>query len=425
MNLFAGFEEWDRKRRQKEDTPEGIKKFALTNNAPPSSKPFKWPAGELAITAPKAAVRSTDDRRDDALARRGNIPKGTIPNNTMPQMPREKSVLEILMDRLNEEYEGPDPSQMDFSALDRALQGRLGQLTAARDQIRGNFDTSDKNLEGMHRAFENQVRTDDAARYNQISDQLKSNLTGNMNQGVGNLEAARAKAVAERQAMLQNLGIQAAGAAPDPGAEALNQGINTMTSRNNINQNLADQQRATNLSYNNTVAQSIGQAGVQRRAALQNQLQGLLGKVAMAEAEAKAQNEVERQRSIGTQSDYAYKRWNDRQNRTQDLFDTLAGIESRERIAGMGGEGSRPQGMNSIAEQLAMSGIDPSEASNAVGILGRVLGGGNFLHNANRDSEGNEQPYDTTAVLAQKLQNEGLDPMTASQVAMLYGVSRR
>jgi hypothetical protein len=139
----------------------------------------------------------------------------------------------------------------------------------------------------------------------------------------------------------------------------------------------------------------------------------------MAEAEAKAQNEVERQRAISSAGDAGYDRWNDRQGRNLDLFQTLAGIESRERIAGMGGDEFKPRGMGAIAEQLGNS-MPQDQASAGVAALGKVLSGGNYLHNAAMDSDNKEQPYDRTAVLIQKLMNEGLDPNTATQVGILY-----
>lgn len=334
--------------------------------------------------------------------------------------PTPPSPLEVLMERLSQGYQGPSQDQMDFSALDKALESRLGALGGARNQIQGNFDKSDVALEGMHRAFENQVRTEDAGRYNQIADTQKANLNANTQQSVGSLEAARAKAVAERQAMLQNLGIQEAGGAVDQGVEALNRGVQGIQERNNVNQNLAEQQRGNNLSYNNTVAQSIGQAGVARRSALQQQLQSLMGKVDMAEAEARTQNEIERSRQMSQANSAGYDQWNDQQNRYMDMFDRISQNEiAREKMGMDTGPQERPQGMGRIAADLEMSGADPAMAQRGLAALGQILSGGNYLEGAN-GPEGNT-PYDRVNVITQKLKAAGIDPFVASQIGISYG----
>lgn len=357
-------------------------------------------------------------RRNTETPRYANKMQFDEANYVEPPKPPPPSILEILMGKLGEQYEGPDPSKMDFSSLDKALESRMGMLNGARDRIRGNFNESDANTAAMHNQFENQVRTDDAARYNQISDQQKANLNTSAQQGVGNLEAARAKAVAERQAMLQNLGIQEAGGAQDPGVQALDRGTQMINERNTINQQLADNQRGTNLAYNNTVAQSIGQQGLARRSALQQQLQGLLGKVDMAESEAKAQNEIERQRAISSGGDTGYKQWNDNQNRMMDLFQTLSGQELQRDKMNMPGEEAKPQGMQAIAAQLEQSGADPAMAQRGLQALSQILAEGNYLAGAN--GEDGNTPYDKANVITQKLRGAGIDPFTASQIGISY-----
>ncbi len=372
--------------------------------------------------------RPSDEEMRSIVARNTEAPKPRYANKMQfdqdnyvepPEAP-PPSILEILMGKLGQQYQGPDPSKMDFSALDKAMETRLGMLGNARGQIQGNFDKSDANIGAMHSQFENDVRTNDAARYNAISDQQKGNLTANMNQGVQGLEGARAKAVAERQEMLQRLGIQEAGGAVDPGAQALDRGIGVMQERNNANQNMADQQRGNNLSYNNTVAQSIGQAGVARRSALQQQLAGLMGKVDMAESEARAQNQIERQRSMSSAGDAGYKQWNDDQNRTMDLFQTLTneGVQ-RDRMGMSQQKEVRPSGIGAVAYDLENSGIDPAAAQAGLAALSQILSEGNYLEGAN-GPDGN-MPYDRANIMIQKLKAKGVDPMTATQVGTSYG----
>lgn len=372
---------------------------------------FRWPAGELVLeqrnpyTAP-APNGGTRQGVDD------------IPESTYRDGPPPPSLLEELFARMTEGYKGRDASSVDMSALDKALNERLGMLGQARDTIQGNFNTSDKNIQGMHDAFQNQVRTEDAARYNQISDQQKGNLNANAQQGIGALEGARAKAVAERQAMLQRLGIQAAGAAPDTSNEAYDQGIANIGQRNTTNQNLAENQRGTNLAYNNTVAQSIGQQGVARRSALQQQLQGLLGKVGMAESEARAQDQQQRQAALSQADSQGYKQWADQRDFTKDIWTQLSDQELAREKMGMGPE-TRPTGLAAIASDLEATGADPAMAQRGLQALSQILSEGNYLEGAN-GTTGNT-PYDRVNVITQKLKGAGVDPMTATQIGIAYG----
>lgn len=377
---------------------------------------------------PRIMGSKPSDLEMEHLARRNEPPRARYDNKQQwdeanyrgEPAPTPPSPLEVLMERLSQGYQGSDPSQIDFSALDKALESRLGALGGARNQIRGNFDKSDVALEGMHRAFENQVRTEDAARYNQIADQQKGNLNANAQQGVSALEASRAKQTAERQAMLQNLGIQEAGRAEDTSLEGLNEGIDTINQRNNINQNMAEQQRGTNLAYNNTVAQSIGQAGVARRSALQQQLQALMGKVDMAEAEARSQNEIERSRQMSQANSAGYDQWNDQQNRYMDMFQILNGNEiARERMAMQMPNEVKPSGLNRVAADLETSGADPAMAQRGLAALSQILSEGNYLEGAN-GPEGNT-PYDRVNIITQKLKARGVDPMTATAIGISYG----
>lgn len=386
-------------------------------------------SNKQALAVPNRPVQQRpDDKTMADIVRRNTMPYNggreignadgstTFPEKEPPPPP--PSILEILMGRLSEQYEGPDPSKMDFSSLDKALQTRLGMLGDARNRIQGNFNTSDANTAAMHSQFENQVRTEDANRYNQIGDQQKANLNANTQQGIGLMEASRAKAQAERQAMLQNLGIQEAGGAQDQGVETLNRGIQTLNERNTTNQNLADNLRSNNLSYNNTVAQSIGQQGVARRAALQQQLAGLMGKVDMAESEAKSQNEIERQRAISSAGDAGYDRWNDEQGRNMELFKTLSGQELQREKMNMPGRETRPSGINAVAYDLENSGADPVAAERGLAALSQILSEGNYLEGAN-GPEGTT-PYDRANIMIQKLKAKGVDPMTATQVGTSY-----
>lgn len=338
--------------------------------------------------------------------------------------PTPKSPLEIIMDQLNQTYHGPDPSKMDFSSLDKALSGRLGYINDAEKQIQGNFDKSDLAVQLMHDAFKHEVQTKDAARFNQISDTQESGLKHNLQDSTNNLAGQRDHYMAEKMAMLKNLGQGAMAAGADKNEQSLNDGIATATKRNGIDMGIAEQGRATNQAYNVGVAQSIGQAGVQRRSELTRQLQGLLGKAEMAKSEARAQDQTSRQTAISQANDTGYKQWNDNQDRLQHMFDTLTneGIQRDKMAQGSAVNPSAPKGMNYIADQLGQSGMDPNKASQGIAALQDVLSSGNYLEGANGSgSQAGQVPYDKTNIIIQKLRQRGVDPDVATAVGTLYG----
>lgn len=387
-------------------------------------------------TAPKTAIAGGRESADGGPIPRASImpskitnpsynPNGTrqgaddIPESTYRDGPPPPSLLETLLGHLQEQYQRPDPSQFDTSIIDNALKDKLGLIENLKAQTQGNFDKSDVALQGMHDAFKHSIETDSANRFNQIADQQKSMLGSDVQNTVNALTASREKATNERADMLQRLGIQAAGAAVDPGNTAMDRGIADAQAKGLTDQTLADNRRASDLALNNTMAQSVGMAGVQRRAALQNQLQAILGKADMAEMDAKSQSATAKANLINDAQGNMYKAFNDRQDRYQKLFDTILHdntLNSRYQMQ-YGNNGAGGGGMGSLANSL--QGVDPEEAANGLAALSDILGNGNYLDGANGPN--GTTPYDRTAVLANKLvQDKHINPSVALQIATGY-----
>lgn len=374
-----------------------------------------WPAGQLSIKPQQAPSNPNyiDDARDKAMASHAAMSQI---NTTQPEEP---SLLDTLLGKLTGGYQGgPDQSQMDFSVLDRALSSRLAQIQGVRDQAQSGFDVSDRNVEGMHNAFKHQVETEGVDRYNKIADQQMQGLKDTSASAVGNLEAIKASDMAKRSAMLKNLGIEEAAPAHDVGSDPLNQAIASIQSRGDAEQSNAVGDRATNLAYNNTLANSIGQQGLERRGALAQQLQGILGKLDSAKLDAQSQNDMERMKYTQSADSTAYDRWKDQQGINQNLFNTLSSAQQKANGASTSPE--MASGFSGLAADLSNSGYDDGAASNAVGILSQVLSSDYYKGSNGQQSIDPTAGYPLEAILARRLRENGVDQVLATHLATNY-----
>jgi hypothetical protein len=374
-----------------------------------------WPAGQLS-TQPNQAVPNNpnyiDDHRDKAMADHAAMSQQ---NTTQPEQP---SLLDTLLGKLTGGYQGgPDQSHIDFSSLDRALANRLSQIQGVRDQAQSGFDTSDRNVEGMHNAFKHQVETEGVDRYNKIADTQMQGLRDVSSSAVGNLEAIKASDMAKRSAMLKNLGIEEAAPAHDVGADPLNQAIASIQSRGDAEQSNAVGDRATNLAYNNTVANSIGQQGLERRGQLAQQLQGILGRLDSAKLDVQSQNDQERAKYTQQADSTAYDRWKDQQGINQNLFNTLSRAQQ---AAGGSTAQDTVSGFSGLAQDLTNSGTSDQDASNAMGVLSQVLSSDYYKGSNGQQSIDPTAGYPLEAVLARRLRENGVDAVLAAHLATNY-----
>jgi hypothetical protein len=330
---------------------------------------------------------------------------------------KQKSLFDDLMGKITSEWGGPDKSQIDYSPLDNALNARMGALNGLRDKSQQNFNTSDANLESMHRAFQDHIQTDGASRYNNIADTQKTNLTASNDIAQGNLQKIKADDMAKRQAMLQNLGIEAAGVQEDPSANTLNQAIGSIESREQADLANADQDRATNLAYNQGIATSVGQQGVERRGDLAQQLQAIFGKIDMAGADAQAENAQQRFQLEQNSGDKQYQQWRDNKGFMQDTLgmmqddafqrDKLASEQQSQDPATIGGFAGIPQ-------DLVNSGYEVPQIQQAMQALSEITAGDY------RKGIDPNAGYDNVSIINRRLQERGIPPMLAIQLATNY-----
>ncbi len=376
---------------------------------------FNWQPGQLSesylqdkINAQKQYGQVPDDAYTAAKAR--NNPR----LNPQPAMP--KSLMEQLLDKIDAPYNGGGgASQVDTSALDQALKAQLGQIGQVRNNTNQNFQESDRNIMGMHEAARNEVLTGGKQRFEDISNQQMAGLKESRQDVIGELQGYKDAENAKRMAMLKNLGIEASGATPSD-TSAYDQGISSISNRGAAEQANAVGDRATNLAYNTTVANSIGQQGADRRADLAQQLQSILGRLGMAETETNQQYGMQKAQMQQQGADKSYDMWNNERNFNQQRYNDLFG----QKMA-MQDQAAQQQKMNmpvevpgfgGLAEDLLNTGYPEQETQRAMQILSGVL--------SSEYMNGIPDGYDRASIIARRLKEQNVPDVIAAQLATNY-----
>lgn len=408
------------------DRPANNAKFQREYNRPApqeaihQKEPFTgWPAGNYAAQKAQAFGQVPDDMY---AAKKAQMDPRLNP--PMPEAPQQPSLMEQLLDKLDDPY-GGFSGNVDTSALDNALKSRLSALAGIRTNANNNFSISDQNIANMHDAMKHDVETTGKATFQDIGNDQLAGLQSNQDQAVAALNAQKAKENADRVAMLKNLGIEASGATPsDQGA--YNQGISSITQRGAAERANATGDLATNLAYNQTVANSIGQQGAERRAALTQQLQGILGQLGMAESEANSDYANAKASMLQQAKDRDYDMWNQNRNfdrqRYNDMFQQGMALDDQnfqreqwaaQQAANASKNMPQPMGFTSLANDLVNTGFGQDETQHAMQILSQVL--------TSPEMQAVPQDANRSAYMASILKKYGMNDVMAAQIATNYG----
>jgi hypothetical protein len=379
---------------------------------------FNWEPGQLSESYLKDKINAQNQNYgqvpDDMYA----AAKARMNPRLNPEPPAEKSLMEQILEKIDAPYQGGQ-AKIDTSILDSVLRSQLGQIGQVRNNTNQNFQESDRNLQGMHGAARNEVLTQGKQRFEDISNDQLAGLKASRQETVGELQRYKDEENAKRMAMLKNLGIEASGATPSD-TSAYDQGIASITNRSAAEQANAVGDKATNLAYNTTVANSIGQQGAQRRSELAQQLQGILGKLGMAETEANQQYNMQKAQMQGQSDQNAYDAWqNERkfnQQRYNDLFGQKMQMDeqaARQQQAMMkAGAGPEVLGYSGLAEDLLNTGFGEDESQRAMQVLSEIL--------SSDYMKGIPEGYDKASILARRLRENQVNPVMASQLATNY-----
>lgn len=362
--------------------------------------------------SPASNVSSTpryaNKQQSDEAAYRGQTPED-----------KQQSLFDELLGKVTSDWGGVDKSKIDYSPLDAALNARMEALNGLRTKSQENFNTSDANLESMHRGFQDHINTEGAGNYNKIADQAKGNLQASNQQSQDYIANIKAQDMAKRNAMLANLGLtEESAASHDVSADPLNEAIGSIASRNDANLTNVDQDRASNLAFNQSVATSVGQQGVERRGDLAQQLQAIFGKIDMAGADAQAENAQARFQLEQGAEDRQYSQWQNKQGFLQDTLGMLQqDAQERDKMA-MEQQSQDPAsigGFAGIPQDLRNSGYQDPEIQQAMGALAEVNASDDFNRDAN-SMAGNDKVH----VYMKYLKQRGIPDALAFQAATNY-----
>lgn len=204
-----------------------------------------------------------------------------------PGMEREESYEDKLLARREEiemMMDTPYADDPEIAAMiDEAYSGALANISKARGDANSNFAQSDANIAALTAGHVNTIKTDDLAAVKRIGGELQGGYQKTFDTAKGELESNRSNELAERTAMLQRLGIQEAGLGEAGQGETSD--IADMTVRQAGAVKQAQGYQAADEVRNTEQAQSQASAGVERRSALNKDLQKILGTIDNSESE--------------------------------------------------------------------------------------------------------------------------------------------
>ncbi len=235
-------------------------------------------------------------------------------DDPMKKLMDRRAQLEAMLD---EDYTG-DP-EMD-SLINEAYASALGNITGARGRANENFAKSDANIAALSAGHVNTIKTDDLNAVKRIGGELQSGYQQTFDTAKSGMEANRSAELSERTAMLQRLGIQEAGLGNAGQGET--EAIERLTENQSGAMRQAQGYQAADEVRNNELASSQASAGVERRSALNKDLQGILGNLDTAESElAASKSQQQIQARTSGKSDY--------NQRMGAISDSIAGIDER------------------------------------------------------------------------------------------------
>lgn len=380
---------------------------------------FHWPAGDLSTQTLQGngggSSSYIDDHRDQAMAGR----EGMGANVVTPQ-DRQGSIFDDLLARGSAKWGGVDKSKIDYSPLDKILAARMGLINQMDTQTHQNFDKSDVALQSMHQGLQNDLNTTGVNRYNTIANDTNKQLQGSADTSNQRLQSIKDGDMAKRTAMLKALGIQAAGGQVDPSAGVLTDTQANISAHTADDKALNESDRNGNLAYNQGIVASVGQAGVERRGALQQQLQQVLGKLGQAKNDAQAQDMQSRMQLDQNAEQQQYSEFNNERGYARDTANGMQDRAIAEANAAAKAQGSgsaqKVAGFSGLAADLQNTGYDVPTVQHAVSALSDLLGT-QYMQGIN------PQEYSRADVIAQKLQGPpyNLPHLVASQLATNYG----
>lgn len=221
-----------------------------------------------------------------------NPPPRAFPNveEEPPRMPGVGAIQQDDFSDLMAELEGRIKTPFSYNGeyddmINSAFGAQLAALANARTQTQGNFNESSEALKGLYAGHVQDINTVDAGKYAQINNQLKGGLNSVYDNATSTIQADKQNDLAESEAMLQRLGLQAAAPAVLEQSQAQTDALARLQQEKASALTQATEYGNADQTRNVARGQSVAGEGIQRQGDLRQQLQGILGDLSMKEAD--------------------------------------------------------------------------------------------------------------------------------------------
>lgn len=178
------------------------------------------------------------------------------------------------------------PSGESSAMIDAAYASALANIGKARGDANANFQKSDARIADLTSGHVNEIKTADRAAVNKIGGDLQSSYKDTYGDARAQLKGDQSAEMKAKTEMLQRLGIQEAGVGTAGQSES--EALTRLTQNEAGAMQQAQGYQAADLTRNVEQAQSQASAGVERRSALNRDLQKILGSLSDSEGTVKS-----------------------------------------------------------------------------------------------------------------------------------------
>lgn len=292
----------------------------------------------------------------------GNADGSTLVQESAPGPSEDELRMAELDKLLGRDFEA---SGENDAMIDQAYASALANIGKARGQANSNFAESDARVADLTQGHVNQIQTADKAAVEKIGGDLQSSYGKTFSDARNTIAADRTAENSETADMLSRLGIADAGMG-DSG-KAQTEAITRLTQNEAGAKSQGNTYQAADLTRNVEQAQSQASAGVERRSALNSQLQKILGNIDGSEAE--VQQNISMAKLTGKQQEK-----NDFRQEQQFNLDTKRQMEEsamaqedktwerafKEKELAAKNQGGSSGVIPAVGENLKSRGIDPA-----------------------------------------------------------------
>lgn len=201
----------------------------------------------------------------------------------LPVMSKNDREMDLQMSELKSALDRQfQPTGEYNSMIEQAYAGALSNIGKAKGDANANFEKSDAAINDMTQGHVHEIKTNDRAAIGQNANQLTDEYSQIYGDGRKQLQADQANEMKIKAEAVSRLGLQESGMGE--AGQTQQDAITRMTQDETGAKAQASSYKAADLTRNTELAASQAGQGVERRSALHNQLQKILGSIGDSEA---------------------------------------------------------------------------------------------------------------------------------------------